>query len=91
MDTRIALIGIVVNHSESVDKLNHLLSEYGQYIIGRMGLPYREKGISIISIAGPTRQMTSSAHFPVNLECFPVSVPKQFTQRHLQHKGRSVL
>ncbi len=46
MDTRIALIGIVVNHSESVDKLNHLLSEYGQYIIGRMGLPYREKGNS---------------------------------------------
>lgn len=51
MDTRIALIGIVVNHSESVDTLNHLLSKYGQYIIGRMGLPYREKGISIISIA----------------------------------------
>ena len=51
MDTRIALIGIVVNHNESVDELNHLLSNYGQYIIGRMGLPYREKGISIISIA----------------------------------------
>lgn len=51
MDTRIALIGIVVNHNESVDELNHLLSKYGQYIIGRMGLPYREKGISIISIA----------------------------------------
>lgn len=51
MDTRIALIGIVVNHSESVEELNHLLSEYGQYIIGRMGLPYREKGISIISVA----------------------------------------
>lgn len=51
MDTRIALIGIVVNHSEAVDELNHILSEYGQYIIGRMGIPYREKGISIISIA----------------------------------------
>lgn len=51
MDTRIALIGIVVNSGESVDELNHILSEYGQYIIGRMGLPYREKGISIISIA----------------------------------------
>lgn len=51
MDKRIALIGIVVNHNESVDELNHILSEYGQHIIGRMGLPYREKGISIISIA----------------------------------------
>lgn len=51
MDTRIALIGIVVNHNESTDELNHILSEYGQYIIGRMGIPYREKGISIISIA----------------------------------------
>ncbi len=51
MDTRIALIGIVVEHSGSVDELNHLLSCYGEYIIGRMGIPYREKGISIISIA----------------------------------------
>ncbi|WP_251389191.1 TM1266 family iron-only hydrogenase system putative regulator [Mediterraneibacter agrestimuris] len=51
MDKRIALIGIVINHSGSVDELNHILSEYGQHIIGRMGLPYREKGISIISIA----------------------------------------
>ncbi len=51
MDTRIALIGIVVEHGESVDELNHLLSTYGEYIIGRMGIPYREKGISIISIA----------------------------------------
>lgn len=51
MDTRIALIGIVVEHSGSVDELNHLLSCYSEYIIGRMGIPYREKGISIISIA----------------------------------------
>ena len=51
MDTRIALIGIVVEDLNSVDDLNHLLSEYGQYIIGRMGIPYREKSISIISIA----------------------------------------
>lgn len=50
MDTRIALIGIVINCADSIDELNHLLSQYGQYIIGRMGLPYREKGLSIISI-----------------------------------------
>ncbi len=51
METRIALIGIVLNSTESVDELNHLLSEYGSFIIGRMGIPYREKNLSIISIA----------------------------------------
>ncbi|MEE1086285.1 MAG: TM1266 family iron-only hydrogenase system putative regulator [Schaedlerella sp.] len=50
-DTRIALIGIVVNTNSSVDELNHLLSEYGEYIIGRMGVPHREKNISVISVA----------------------------------------
>lgn len=49
--SRIALIGIIVTSRESVDELNALLSEYGNYIVGRMGLPYREKNISIISIA----------------------------------------
>ncbi|MDI9540096.1 MAG: iron-only hydrogenase system regulator [Bacillota bacterium] len=47
---RIALIGIIVSDKDSVAKLNELLSESGQYIIGRMGLPYKEKDISIISI-----------------------------------------
>ena len=49
--TRIALIGIVVENSDSVEQLNSLLSQYGNYIIGRMGIPYREKNISIISVA----------------------------------------
>ena len=49
--TRIALIGIVVENSDSVEQLNSLLSQYGNYIIGRMGIPYREKCLSIISIA----------------------------------------
>lgn len=48
---RIALIGIVVENSDSVEQLNSLLSQYGRYIIGRMGIPYREKNLSIISIA----------------------------------------
>lgn len=51
MDTRIALIGIVVSNYGSVEKLNLLLSEYGSFIIGRMGIPHREKNISIISVA----------------------------------------
>lgn len=51
MNTRIALIGIVVSNLDSVNELNALLSQYGSYIIGRMGIPYREKNVSIISIA----------------------------------------
>lgn len=50
-NSRIALIGIILNSHESVDALNSLLSEFGSYIVGRMGIPYREKNISIISIA----------------------------------------
>ena len=50
-DSRIALIGIIVSSHESVEQLNALLSEYGSYIVGRLGIPYREKNISIISIA----------------------------------------
>ncbi len=51
METRVAIIGIIVQEENSVEELNTLLHEYGKYIIGRMGIPYREKGINIISIA----------------------------------------
>lgn len=50
-ESRVALIGIIVSSKESVEQLNTLLSEYGSYIIGRMGLPYKERNISIISVA----------------------------------------
>lgn len=50
-ETRIALIGIILTSHESVEQLNTLLSEYGDYIVGRMGIPYREKQLSIISVA----------------------------------------
>lgn len=50
METRIALIGIIIESKESIDKLNSILNEYSQYIIGRMGLPYPKKNVSIISI-----------------------------------------
>ncbi|MEG0156633.1 MAG: iron-only hydrogenase system regulator [Anaerovoracaceae bacterium] len=49
--SRVALIGIIVGNEDSVEKLNALLHEYGKYIIGRMGVPHGEKGISIISVA----------------------------------------
>lgn len=48
---RIALIGIVVSQPESVEKLNELLHAYAPFVVGRMGLPMRERGISLISVA----------------------------------------
>ncbi len=58
---RIAVIGIVVEDKESVEKLNEILHDYGEFIIGRMGIPYREKNISIISIAVDAPQDVISA------------------------------
>lgn len=51
METRVALMGIIVENRDSVARLNSLLHDYGEYIIGRMGLPYAKKGISVISVA----------------------------------------
>lgn len=51
MENRVALIGIIVENFDSAEKLNGILHQYGEYVLGRMGVPYREKGINIISIA----------------------------------------
>lgn len=51
MNTRIALIGIIVENMDSIQQLNGLLHEHSNYIIGRMGIPYREKGVNVISVA----------------------------------------
>ncbi len=61
METRVAVMGIIVEDRNSVDALNHILHEYGEHIIGRMGLPYREKNINIVSIAVDASQDTISA------------------------------
>ena len=61
MATRVAVMGIIVEKNDSVEPLNALLHEYGTYIIGRMGIPYRERGISIISIAIDAPQNVISA------------------------------
>lgn len=50
-ETRIAIIAIVVEDRESVTPMNQTLHEYSQYIIGRMGIPYQKKQISLISVA----------------------------------------
>ncbi len=49
--SRVAVVGIIVENYESVDALNDILHDYADYIIGRMGIPYRKKDINIISIA----------------------------------------
>ncbi len=50
METRIALIGIIVEDTTATEKLNNILHDYGQYIVGRMGVPYRDKDVCIISV-----------------------------------------
>lgn len=60
-DTRVAVAAIIVESHDSVEPLNKLLHEYAPYIIGRMGIPYKEKGISIISIAIDAPQNIISA------------------------------
>jgi putative iron-only hydrogenase system regulator len=50
METRVAIIGIIVESKDSIEKLNTILHEYSKYIVGRMGIPYEKRHISIISV-----------------------------------------
>lgn len=50
MDKRIAILGIIIEDADKVSEVNELLHKYRDYIIGRMGMPYRERNISVISI-----------------------------------------
>lgn len=61
METRVAVMGIIVEDTDSVEALNGLLHDYGAYIIGRMGIPYRERNISIVSVAIDAPQDVISA------------------------------
>lgn len=61
MESRIAVVSIIVENPDTVEALNALLHEYGRYIIGRMGIPYREKKVNIISIALDAPQDVTAA------------------------------
>ena len=61
MQTRVAVMGIIVENTDSVEQLNALLHDAGQYIIGRMGLPYRARGVNIISVVLDAPQDVISA------------------------------
>ena len=54
-------MSIIVENGEMVEKLNTLLHEHGEYIIGRMGIPYRKRGVNIIAIALDAPQNTIAA------------------------------
>lgn len=58
METRVAVMSIIVENGESVERLNAILHEYGDFIIGRMGIPYRKRSVNIISIALDAPQNT---------------------------------
>ncbi|MDD4565155.1 MAG: iron-only hydrogenase system regulator [Eubacteriales bacterium] len=51
MESRVALIGIIIENEDSVEKMNLILHQFSQYIVGRMGVPYAKRNIAIISIA----------------------------------------
>ena len=50
MDNRVSVISIIIKEDEAAGAVNALLHEYRRYIVGRMGIPYRERGVSIVSV-----------------------------------------
>lgn len=61
MQTRVAVMSAIVENTDSIEKLNELLHQYGEFIIGRMGLPYKTRKINIVSIALDAPQDTISS------------------------------
>lgn len=61
METRVAVMSIIVANGESVEELNGILHSYGEYIIGRMGIPYRKRNVNVIAIALDAPPNTISA------------------------------
>ena len=61
MEHRVAMISIIAQETEGVEQLNALLHEYGSYIFGRMGIPCRERGVNVVSVAIDAPQDTISA------------------------------
>ncbi len=61
MDTRVAVISIIVENDSSTAELNSLLSDFSDYVIGRMGVPYKERGVRLISVAVDAPQDMTAA------------------------------
>lgn len=60
-DNRVALIGIMLQNNSVSEQVNAILNEYSQYVVGRMGLPYRQKGVHVISVVVDAPNDTISA------------------------------
>ncbi|MDD5952160.1 MAG: iron-only hydrogenase system regulator [Oscillospiraceae bacterium] len=60
-DSRVALVGILLSNANAAEQVNAILGEYSQYVVGRMGLPYREKNVHIISVVVDAPNDTISA------------------------------
>lgn len=90
MASRIAVIGIIVEEPDSVKELNQILHEYGEYIIGRMGIPYRQRGVNIISVAmdAPQDMINAMTGKSGGLQGF---LQKQFAQKGRKHITRGGL
>ena len=50
MENKISVLAVIVNESQAVEKVNELLHEYREFVVGRMGIPYRQKNVNIISV-----------------------------------------
>ena len=50
METRVAILSVIVEDMDSTEELNSIIHDYSRFVVGRMGLPYRERGINIISL-----------------------------------------
>ncbi|WP_369282858.1 TM1266 family iron-only hydrogenase system putative regulator [Oscillibacter sp. GMB15532] len=61
MESRVAVVAILVRDPDSVEALNGLLHEFGEYVVGRMGVPYPKRGVNIISVAVDAPQAVTSA------------------------------
>lgn len=61
MEEKIAVIGIIVENYEATERINHILHEYRKYIIGRMGIPYEQRGVAVISVVMDAPQEIISA------------------------------
>lgn len=70
MEHRVAIMGIIIENNDSVEEINSYLHEFSEYIVGRMGIPYRDRGINIISIAidAPQDEVSTLAGKIGNLE-----------------------
>lgn len=86
METRIALIAIIVEDLNSAEKLNAILHEYGKYVIGRMGLPYRKGNVSIMSVAVDAPQDVISTLSGKIGKLPGVSVKTAYSNVVLQHE-----